>query len=207
MKSCEAVIFDLGGVILDIDYQATERALQSLLGPAAVSYYQQNRQNSLFDDLETGHIESEVFRQQLMQWAGKPLATELIDQAWNAMLGDLPLARLDFIRQVAAKRRVFLLSNTNRIHKDAFDRIVDRALAGRSFDAYFEAAYYSHELGLRKPNPAIYRLVCDRHGLIAEKTLFIDDNASNVEGAREAGLLGFHLQGDLLQSPLSFLCE
>ncbi len=205
MEAVNAVIFDLGGVILNIDYRATEKALRQLIGPRTEEYYQQSRQTALFDDLETGHIEPEEFRRSICLLAGRTLPNEAIDQAWNAMLGDLPLARMDFVKRVAARHRVFLLSNTNVIHKTAFEQIADQALQGPAFDDYFEAAYYSHQMGLRKPNPDIYRYVTSRHGLDPAATLFIDDNLANVEAARQAGLQSFHLQGELLTAPLNFL--
>lgn len=205
MQDCDAVIFDLGGVLLDINYQATERALRGLLGPRSDHYYQQTQQSPLFDDLETGRIEPQHFYQGLVELAGMPLSTEAINQAWNAMLGRLPIARMAFVEKVATRRRVFLLSNTNAIHKAAFDQIIAEDLPGKKFDACFEAAYYSHLIGLRKPHPEVYRYVTDRHGLDPARTLFIDDNRANVEGARQAGLQAFHLQGELLEAPLDFL--
>jgi putative hydrolase of the HAD superfamily len=205
MQECNAVIFDLGGVLLDINYQATEKALRGLLGPRSDQYYLQTQQSPLFDDLETGRIEAEQFYQGICDLAGTPLSTDAINAAWNAMLGRMPQERMAFVQKVAARRRIFLLSNTNVIHKAAFDKIIAEDLAGQNFDAYFEGAYYSHLVGLRKPHPEIYRFVTDRHGLDPARTLFIDDNKENVEGARKAGLQAFHLQGDLLKAPLDFL--
>jgi putative hydrolase of the HAD superfamily len=205
MQECNAVIFDLGGVLLDINYQATEKALRGLLGPQSDRYYLQTKQSPLFDDLETGRIQPEQFYQGISDLAGTRLHAPAITEAWNAMLGRLPRERMDFVQKVAARRRIFLLSNTNVIHKAAFDAIIAEDLPGQNFDAYFEAAYYSHLIGLRKPHPEVYRFVTDRHGLDPARTLFIDDNKDNVEGARQAGLLAFHLQGDLLKAPLDFL--
>ncbi len=205
MQECSAVIFDLGGVLLDINYQATEKALRGLLGPRSDQYYLQTQQSPLFDDFETGRIEPHHFHQGLCELAGITLSSTAITEAWNAMLGRMPQARMAFVQKVAARRRVFLLSNTNAIHKAAFDQIIAADLPGQPFDEFFEAAYYSHLIGLRKPDPAIYRYVTDRHGLDPARTLFIDDNPSNVEGARLAGLQAFHLQGDLLLAPLDFL--
>jgi putative hydrolase of the HAD superfamily len=205
MQECNAVIFDLGGVLLDINYQATEKALRGLLGPRSDQYYQQTKQSPLFDELETGRIEPQHFYQGICELAGTVLTNEAIAEAWNAMLGRMPRARMDFVKKVAARRRIFLLSNTNAIHKAAFDKIIAEDLEGQDFDACFEAAYYSHQIGLRKPHPEIYRYVTDRHGLDPARTLFIDDNRDNVEGAKQAGLQAFHLQGELLQAPLDFL--
>jgi HAD superfamily hydrolase (TIGR01509 family) len=205
MQECKAVIFDLGGVLLDINYQATEKALRGLLGPQSDRYYLQTKQSSLFDDFETGRIQPDQFYQGISDLAGTLLHAPAITEAWNAMLGRLPRERMAFVQEVAARRRLFLLSNTNVIHKAAFDAIIAEDFPGQNFDAYFEAAYYSHLIGLRKPHPEVYRFVTDRHGLDPARTLFIDDNKDNVEGARQAGLLAFHLQGDLLNAPLDFL--
>ena len=71
--------------------------------------------------------------------------------------------------------------------------------SGESFESLFEAAYYSHEIGLRKPDPNVFRYVLDRHGLVAQETLFIDDSLQHIEGARSLGLKTHHLKGELVE--------
>ncbi len=203
----EAVIFDFGGVILDVDYEATTRAMRALLGEAAHLTYTQTDQSVLFDQLEIGQISPETFYRRLSASASQPVTREAIDLAWNAILGETRPERLDFIRRVARHRRVFLLSNTNALHKKAFDPRLSRWLGEESFDSLFEKAYYSHLMGLRKPAPEIYQYIVRRHGLTAERTLFIDDSVQNIRGAEAAGLRAYLLKGDLLAAPLDYLAE
>lgn len=203
----EAVIFDFGGVILDVDYVATTQAMRELLGEAAHLTYTQTEQSVLFDQFETGQISSETFYRRLMASAEQPVSREEIDRAWNAILGETRPERLDFLRGVARHRRSFLLSNTNALHKKAFDPRLQRYLGDERFDSLFEKAYYSHLMGLRKPHPVIYRYICRHHGLRPERTLFIDDSIANIKGAEAAGLQTFHLQGDLLEAPLGYLLQ
>lgn len=196
----DAVIFDFGGVILNLDYPATDRALRALLGEAGELRYTKTHQARIFDDFETGAISATQFYEGVRSVAGPEVSHDDIRLAWNAMLLDVPSQRVDFLREVAKRYRTFLFSNTNSIHKEAFDRILEKQLGVGGFDRLFEKAYYSHSFGMRKPHPETYRAILDENGLAAERTLMIDDNWDNIRGAREAGLQTFHLTGDLLQA-------
>ncbi len=205
-RDLEAVIFDFGGVILDIDFAATDLALRTLMGEAAALSYTKMNQSAIFDALEIGAISSEDFYQAIRKAAGKQLSKVEIDKAWNAMLKDVPLARLQFIRDVAKKYRVFLLSNTNGIHKEAFDQTLSKHLGTGGFDKLFERAYYSHVFGMRKPHVATYAALLKDINVEPCKALFIDDNIANIEGAAAAGMQVLHLKGELLEEPaLNFL--
>ncbi len=197
----DAVIFDFGGVILDLNYDATDQALKAMFPESAEIRYSKAAQTALFDAFETGELSPEEFRARLREAAAQDVSDEAIDRAWNAMLLDVPPARIEFLRQVAQRYRTFLFSNTNAIHKTAFDRILARHLGEAPFDGLFEKAYYSHTFGLRKPHVATYEALLKDAGLTASRTLFIDDNKDNIAGARAAGLQVYHLTGDLLQAP------
>lgn len=195
----KAVIFDFGGVILDLDYPATDKALRALLGDAGELRYTKTHQSKLFDALETGRIQADAFYRAIREAAGKDLSDAAIDEAWNAMLLDVPPERFQFLRDVAKKRRIFLFSNTNAIHKAAFDRTLERHLGKGGFDRLFEKAYYSHIFGRRKPELRAYRDLLKENNLDPASTLFIDDNLDNIKGAAAAGLRVYHVTGDLLQ--------
>lgn len=200
----DAVIFDFGGVILNLDYPATEKALMKLVGEGA--HYSQAHQSRIFDDLETGKIDPRKFHDAINSIAGHPIDPEAIDKAFCAMLLDVRPERFDFIRSVARHRRVFLFSNTNEIHKAVFDKTLEKHLGPGGFDALFEHAYYSHLIGLRKPHPEAYRYILKKHGLVAERTLFIDDSKDNISGASSVGLQTVHLTSELIDEPrLQFL--
>lgn len=195
----EAVIFDFGGVILNLDYPATDKALRALLGESGEVRYTKTHQGKIFDDFETGAIGPDEFYRSIREAAGREVSDEEIRVAWNAMLLDVPAERLQFVRAVAKRYRTFLFSNTNPVHKEAFDLTLTKHLGLGGFDKLFEQAYYSHSFGLRKPHPETYKAILDKNGLRAERTLLIDDNEANIKGAATAGLQVFHLTGDLLE--------
>ncbi|MFW7381257.1 MAG: HAD family hydrolase [Oligoflexus sp.] len=194
-----AIIFDFGGVLLNLDFQATINAFHRLMGQSI--QYNQLQQEDFFDQLERGSISATDFRQRMRQAAGGVDITDaMIDDAWNAMLGDLPRERIAFLQELAADFRLFLLSNTNEIHKAAFDKTLEASFGGNSngFDQLFEAAYYSHLIGERKPDAAAYQYIISRHELDPKKTWFIDDNPFNIAGAAALGIQCVHLQSDLM---------
>jgi putative hydrolase of the HAD superfamily len=203
----DAVIFDFGGVILNLDYPATEKALLTLVGKKD-AHYSKAHQGRIFDDLEIGAVDAKGFHEGMNELAGRPLDPQEVDKAFCAMLLDVRPERFDFIRNVGRHRRIFLFSNTNEIHKAVFDKTLERHLGPGGFDALFEAAYYSHLMGLRKPHPESYRHILDKQGLVAERTLFIDDNKDNIAGAASVGLQTVHLTSELIDDPrLQFLLK
>jgi putative hydrolase of the HAD superfamily len=110
------------------------------------------------------------------------------------MLLDLPAIRTDLLAKARNNYRIFLLSNTNVIHISAVMNVLSKDDAYRRFFGLFEKVYFSFEVGMRKPNPDIFRHVLQQHGLNAAETLFIDDSRQHVEGAITAGLHAYHLQ-------------
>ena len=124
------------------------------------------------------------------------------------MLGRVPVDRFAFLEQAAQHRRLFLLSNTNAIHKQAFSETLSQQLQSVSFAGFFEKCYYSHEMGMRKPDVEIFQKVMDDNGLSPANTLFIDDSIANIEGAKRVGLQVYHLQEDMTLCPdLAFLLQ
>ena len=128
-----------------------------------------------------------------------------IDDCWNAMLGTMPQARLDLIAQLKARYRLLLLSNTNSIHVPAFESIIARTNGITDFRSLFHGAYYSCDIGMRKPGTAVFHHVLSLNGADPQRTLFIDDSIQHVHGAREAGLFAEHL--DLPQEDIIGLCK
>lgn len=199
-RDFHSIILDLGGVILNIDYHRTIRAFKALGMDDFEHHFTQLRQARLFDRYETGRISDAEFREGLRPHLHPDVTDTEIDDAWNAMLLDLPAARLDLLRELAQGRRLFLLSNTNGIHIRAFHAQLQRTHGLADLSGFFERVYYSYRMGMRKPDPAIFRRVCDENGLDPSQTLFIDDSPQHVEGARAAGLGAVHLTGmDILK--------
>lgn len=187
------ILFDLGGVVLDIDPERTVAAFEALGLESVRENYNFPTQTGLFDRFEVGAISPAEFRDGLRSLFGKPLTDGQIDTAWNAMLLDFSPQRLAALEQVRRHYRCFLLSNTNDIHLEAYLAILRQNHQRPSLEYLFEALYYSQRVGLRKPDPAIFQLVIDQNGLEPAETLFIDDAAINLEGARQTGLRTYHL--------------
>ncbi len=199
-NTLDAVIFDFGGVILNLDYPATDKALRALLGESGEVRYTKSHQGKVFDDFEIGAIDQSQFYRSIREAAQEPVSDEQIQKAWNAMLLDSPVERFAFVREVAKRYRTFLFSNTNSIHKAAFDKTLEQHLGPGGFDKLFEKAYYSHTFGMRKPHPETYLKMLKENGLKPERTLLIDDNQANIEGAQKAGLQVYLHSGDLLDA-------
>ncbi|OHX66848.1 HAD family hydrolase [Flammeovirga pacifica] len=193
--SYEAIIFDLGGVILNLRYENTLEKFSEILQKPVSPFYTKKEQTTLFDEYEKGNISSDDFRKGIRDLVNEPITDDQIDEAWNAMLLDLPVERIDMLKEVAKKYRIFLLSNTNEIHINAFNDIVKNTL-GEDFGDFknlFEKGYYSYEMSDRKPHPSIFETVIKENDLDKSTTLFIDDSIQHVEGAKKAGLHAHHL--------------
>ncbi len=188
------IILDFGGVILNLDYKRTESAFIDLGIPDFAQRYSQLQQTDIFDQLETGKIGAAAFTDAIKGIAGKEIADGQIINAWNAMLLDLPLRRLQILQQLQLHFDMFLLSNTNEIHEEAFNKILKSQTGFTSMGVFFDKVYYSHRVGLRKPDPAIFQLLLDQNGLDAEKTLFVDDSPQHIEGAKSVGIKTIYLE-------------
>jgi glucose-1-phosphatase len=188
MKKLKNIIFDLGGLFMDIDFNNTAKAFVSLGVANYNEFYTQHTASTLFEDLETGKVSAAEFYERFRSETGVQLSDDQIRDAWNAMLGKFPVERLSWLEEIGFKYKVYLYSNTNIIHYDAFQKIYQECTGKNNFDDYFIKAYYSHDLGLRKPYPASFIKLLTMENLDAEETLFIDDSYKNIEGANQAGL-------------------
>lgn len=194
-KNIKNIIFDLGGVILNIDYNQTSNYFKELGIKDFDEIYSQAKQNNLFNDFETGKIDPKEFRAALKEYVPKATDKE-IDFAWNAMLLDLPKERIELLKKIKENYRIFLLSNTNAIHVKAFTKYIDQLYGENVFSSIFENHYYSNEIGYRKPNANAFQYVIDSNDLKPEETLFIDDSTQHIKGANKAGLNSFLLEKD-----------
>jgi len=193
MQPIKNIIFDLGGVLLNIDFKRTEEAFR-LLGIENFSdYISQFHITDFFEKYETGKITDDEFVEGLSRIIGAPVEKKKIIAAWNAMLMDFPPERVAFLQKIKSTYRTFLLSNTNALHHDEFQqRLFD--LYGLRLEDLFGKAYYSHVVNLRKPGAAIFQMVLDENKLLSEETLFIDDTYSNFEQAVQLGIQVHHLK-------------
>ncbi len=187
------IIFDLGGVILNIDYNKTIAAFEQLGIPNFETLYTQAKQTKVFDHYETGQIDSTKFVNHLKTMLPHPVSNEEIITAWNAMLEDLPSERLEFLSAVNKAYNTALLSNTNPLHLEVFHEHLRLEHGQKSLQPYFDGVYFSSDIGSRKPNAAAFIYVCQQHNYHPSQTLFIDDSLQHVEGAQRAGLQSIHL--------------
>lgn len=189
INGIQHIIFDLGGVILNIDYQATEHAFRQLGIANFGALYSQLKQTPLFDEIETGKCSRIDFVKALQAAAtGYELTEDQIISAWNAMLLDYPLRRLQLLQQLRLQYDLFLLSNTNEIHEAAFNEILLKTCGYNSIAHFFDKVYFSHRVGMRKPDAAVFQHILNENGLKPEHTLFIDDSPQHIETARSLGI-------------------
>ena len=193
MQPIKNIIFDLGGIFLDIHYQLTREAFINLGIKNFDELFTQHHANNLFEDLETGKILEFEFYDLFRNEANINLSNEQIKTAWNALLGDFPIERLAWLEKIKQLYNIYLFSNTNKIHYDAFMLIYEQTTGKSDFNSHFIKAYYSQNMGLRKPYPESFLYIINEQNLLPEETLFIDDTIKNIDGAKALGLQTFHL--------------
>ena len=194
LRGIKNIIFDLGGVIINIDYKLTLNELKSLGLKDGDKLYSQFSQMSWFDRYDTGAISSREFISEFSKVLAPGTTQAQIISAWNAMLLDFPQDRAKLLLELKSRYRTFLLSNTNELHVDYYFKKLKVLYGYDEMKDFFEKDYYSHRIGMRKPNTEIFEFVIKENHLIASETLFIDDTIQHVEGARKAGLRAYHLQ-------------
>ncbi|HET6539370.1 MAG TPA: HAD family phosphatase [Chryseolinea sp.] len=182
------IIFDLGGVLLNLDFNRTYDALRKLGIDKPEEIIRLGHGSVILRAHESGKITDEEFVQSLKKFSPVPVNDSDIINAWNMLLLDFPKDRIEWLRGLKKKYRLFLFSNTNGIHVAHFRKMYSDAYDNAVFDDHFEKAYYSHIAGLIKPDLEAFHLVVRENNLAPEETLFIDDTLANVEAARQAGL-------------------
>ncbi|MEO6830725.1 MAG: HAD family hydrolase, partial [Chitinophagaceae bacterium] len=150
------IILDLGGVLLNLDYDATVKAFEALGIADFKQRFSQLSQSDFFDKWEKGQLTKEEFFAGMRGVAEVPITDTQIAGAWNAMLLDFPLRRLQILQQLQLHFDLFLLSNTNEIHLEAFNEILKNTVGIPSLAHFFDKVYYSHQVGMRKPDAEIF---------------------------------------------------
>ena len=187
------IIFDLGGVLLNIDPKKTIDAfgklgMEQLVGDKGLSY-----DHEIFYLMEQGKITSDEFRQGVLELLPSQVSFQEIDDAWTAMLLDFPVIRVELLKNLRNDFKIYLFSNTNAIHVEKFHSIF-RKQHGFEVSTLFDKDFYSNEIGYRKPSPESFKEIIRLSGINPEESLFIDDSFQNVESAITSGLKGFWLE-------------
>lgn len=183
LEGIKNIIFDLGGVILNIDYKLTVEAFKKLGIDDFEEIFSQYKQSTLSDDFETGRITELEFYEGIKTISGKDFTFEEYKNAWNALLLDLPKERINILKKLSKKYRLFLFSNTNETHYKEFVTKVES-----DFNTIFEKTYYSHQFGKRKPDSDSFLSILKENNLIIEETLFVDDSIQHIESANLLGI-------------------
>jgi putative hydrolase of the HAD superfamily len=200
------IIFDLGGVLLDISVAKTRDAFIQSGVLNFDDYFQQAHSNALFTDLEKGLITPDEFCNLFRADTGVDLSDEVIKANWNALLGTFRTSSINLLPALKENYKLFLFSNTNLIHYEAFISSFVSQYGHDGFNNYFDRAYYSHNMNQRKPDPASFLYIVNENNLLPQETLFVDDSYVNIEGAQKAGLQTLWLQnGSYIEDALPAL--
>lgn len=193
MKHIKNIIFDLGGVIINLDIAATIQAFNDLSDVPFEQIYTQAKQNDLFNAFDKGTISEFDFFEALRKEIRFNGPDELIYAAWNKMLLDVPQERLDLLIDAKQNYRTYLLSNTNETHIAVFEHDLYQTRGVRNFNDYFDHVYYSCRMGMRKPDAEIFNYVLTKNKMLPSETVFIDDSEQHVKAAGELGINAYLL--------------
>lgn len=193
LKEIQNIIFDLGGVIINLDPVRTIQEFNKLSQFPFEELYTQAQQDDLFNLFDKGEISDFDFFSKLRKRIGYDGPEIDLLQAWNAMLLDVPEERLDLLVELKQRYNTFLLSNTCEPHISAFEHQLYLDHGVKNFNDYFNEVYYSCRVGMRKPDREIFEMVLKKNGLKPEQTVFIDDSVQHVKGAGECGINAYLL--------------
>lgn len=181
------IIFDFGDIFINLNKEESLEAFRKL-GLNGLN----EKILSLNNEFEKGKISETTFLNGFTEFIPNA-SLEEIKEAWNTIIGEFPLYRLEFLQLLKNKYRLFLLTNTDMIHIEDFEEKVGISFFS-AFYQCFEKVYYSYEMGMRKPDEAIFRYIIKKHDLNPGKTLFVDDKKENTDAAAAVGLEVWNLQ-------------
>ena len=192
------IIFDLGGVILDIDETIVYKELEKM-GIKTSELAHSKEFIEIMSKFDTGIYTAPIFRKRMKALIRQEKMTdEKFDSIWNAMLLDIPRERVEAIEKVKKHYKIFLMSNTNVIHYDLYVRDLQLRFGYNEFDELFDKSYFSFAEHLEKPDPRFFELILDHEGLLPEETLFIDDTEKNINIAKSLGINTYHISREEL---------
>jgi len=196
LENIDFLIFDLGNVIIDIDYAFTINKLKNLLPDDKHKLTDNFFPAKFHKDFEKGFISAQEFRNEVRNYFQEDWSDVLIDELWNSLLKNIPLERIDLIKELGKDFGLAVLSNTNSLHVDKLGQILLEDTGEASLDIIFDRVFFSHEMGMSKPDEEIYKSVIQELGVQPERTLFFDDLLENLNGAKKVGLQTFHINHD-----------
>ncbi|MDF2457377.1 MAG: HAD-superfamily hydrolase, subfamily variant 3 [Cytophagaceae bacterium] len=188
LKGIDAIVFDLGGVIIDLDFQRSFDQFAALSRKSPKEIREGIFESGLLHRYEKGHYSDLEFLSEIERIFELTCDPRAIEEAFLALLLNIPPARIELIRNLSKDYRLFVLSNTSGIHYKEVNAILRRDTGHEHLDHLFEKVFLSFELGLLKPHQEIYTAVLDAAQLHPQRTLFLDDNADNLKGAAALGI-------------------
>ena len=188
LQGIDAVVFDLGNVLIDLDYPRIIREFRKVA--------QRNQNNieklvvnaKVLRAFETGQISPDRFRVEVNKLLAVRLKEDEFDEIWNSVLKSVTKERLNKVLEIGKTYKTYILSNTNIIHELAFEEMVMEATEMPSIRDFVDGVYFSHEIGMRKPDADCYHFVIDELDMYPSRMLFLDDRLDNVEAARNVGM-------------------
>ncbi len=188
------IIFDLGKVLLNLDFDASIKAFQKLGLKDDVLDRQQAYSDPIFYQLEVGKVTPKEFCHGVRRVLNNPdLSDKEIEDAWYAMILNIPSHRVKVVQKLSKNYNIYLFSNTNQIHIERLKKVFEKEY-GFEFSSLFKKAFYSHEIHERKPDLISYQKVIELSRINPEESIFIDDLEKNIIGAQEAGLKTYWLK-------------
>ena len=202
MENIRNLIFDLGNVILNIDTKLSAKAFAQYGMNDFEKLYTLASQNELFDRLEVGSITENEFYDDFRKVTGCKLDNQILEQCWNALIMDFPAARIEMLKRLKneGRYRTFILSNTNIIHYRFYTALLNRTYGVDGLESLVEHAYFSHEIGLKKPNRDIFDHVVANSHIKPEESIFIDDNEANIKAANALGFNTIFLKNNDMEN-------
>jgi len=190
-KNIKNIVFDLGGVLIDLDFNRAVSGLQKAGFTHVKEQIQAFDREGIFQKFELGEMTAEEFRSAIRENSTVTLTDEEVDALWNLMLLDIPREKLELLLELRSKYMIYLLSNTNAIH---WDYVCKNAFNYHGFRVkdYFEETFLSFEMHLAKPGKAIFEKMLEDANLLPKETLFIDDSEANCKAAEEVGIHAHH---------------
>jgi len=183
----KAVIFDLGGVLIDLDFDRCVNQFISRLGfDKILEILDKSNQRGIYQRLEGGAITPEMFRSEILKSSRSECCAKDVDICMEHLLGEIEPYKVGFLKELSSKVDVYMLSNNNPISMKKCHEILSSA--GLDESKVFKAEFLSYEMKLLKPSVDIYNEVVSRIGLPANQLLFFDDSSVNVESAKRAGI-------------------
>ena len=195
MKRISALLFDLGGVIVDLDYNKTIEAFEAIGLEDAEHLYNQFNQSKIFDEFEIGSISGNEFISLLQEKIPQKVSQSKIKEAWNAMILGFEKSKLEQIKRYSEKIPCYLLSNTNEIHLEYIQTLLQQ-VPFKNLELLFKKCYYSHIIGKRKPHRETFEWVLNDMGYSSGEVLFIEDSPQHIRGAEKAKIKTLHFTNE-----------